>query len=189
MKKILLIILLICTIQLSYATSCDNVHASNGYGSYACAGSGRVNWYIYADAGEPMYAIMTAHCTGGSIKYIELTLGSDVIYTSPRINEGKTHSHFTSLIGTGCGREMRSWYTWGYEPYAWIFTITISPYQFETYHIFGDTCGMGVELYIKLVNDSYSLIETEEDSSYSFSIWNNSEYKLIFDNINKIKVF
>jgi len=181
MKKILLIIFLICSIQLSYATPCDSVHAANGYGTYACAGRGHVNWYIYADAGEPMYAIMTAHCTGGSIKYIELTLGSDVIYTSPRINEGKTHSHFTSLIGVGCGREMRSWYTWGYEPYAWIFTITISPYQFETYHIFGDTCGMGVELFIKLVNGSYSLIETEEDSSYSFSIWNNSEYKLVFD--------
>ena len=187
MKKILFIILLIYTIQISYAASCDNVYASNGYGSYACAGSGHVNWYIYADAGEPMYAIMTAHCTGGSIKYIELTLGSDVIYTSPRINEGETHSHFTSLIGAGCGREMRSWYTWGYEPYAWIFFITISPYQFETYHIFGDTCGMGVELYIKLVNDSYSLIETEEDSSYSFSIWNNSEYKLIFDNGHEYK--
>jgi len=187
MKKILFIILLICSIQLSYATSCDNVHASNGYGSYACAGSGHVNWYIYADAGDPMYAIMTAHCTGGSIKYIELTLGSDVLYTSPRIYEGETHSHFTSLIGVGSGREMRSWYTYGYEPWTWIFTVTISPYPFETYHIFGDTCGMGVELYIKLVNGSYSLIETEEDSSYSFSIWNNSEYKLIFDNGHEYK--
>jgi len=185
MKKILFIILLICTIQLSSATDCDAVRASNGYGTYGCVGSGYNLWYIYADAGSSMYIVMTWHCTDGCIHGRDLQRCgfSSIVYSSPTIYEGESATHYTSMNTLWC-RVMQTQCPSGCDPYGWSNTITISPYPFEKYNVSGNICGTGVKLYIKLTDNSYNLIETEDNtsSSYSFEILNNSTYKLVFDN-------
>jgi len=184
MKKIILIISLICTIQSSYATSCDAVRASNGYGTYGCVGTGYNMWYIYADAGSSMYIVMTWHCTGGCIHGRDLQACgfSKIKYSSPTIYEGESVTHYTSMNTMWC-RVMQTQCPSGCDPFGWSNTITISPYPFEKYNVSGNICGTGVKLYIKLTDNSYNLIETEDNtsSSYSFEILNNSEYKLVFD--------
>jgi len=185
MKKILIIIgliLLINTANASYSYSYDN----NGTGTFQsswCPGGGETVSYSTSGAGT-MYMvwcpIIQQPPTGSSIYFRSETDGSTDI-TTPTFNypyENIPCYQSSSFNNSHKIYQYKSSY--GKPTPAYVFSVSFNSFtQYTVSGVFN--CVDDVSLYLKLKDGGYSeCINYSTSSPYSFTIFSNNEYKLIF---------
>ena len=186
-KKILIIgLLLMVSIipSIISAANCDDVYASNGFGTYECTRTGYKGVGIHADTGVSIYAVMSLTCTDGQVHFQDQWgCGNSGSFYGATVNEGQSVNHVTSAISTSYCRVMLMQAPSGGSPWAYSSSITISANPFTVYTVSGTlSCvGNGVDLYIKKVDGTWALNNRSTGANnYSFVIFKNSEYKLVF---------
>jgi len=185
MKKILIIIGLILsinTVSASYSYS----YADNGTGSFQspwCPGGGETVSYSTSGAGTMCMVwcpIIQQPATGSSIHFVSKVDGSTDI-TTPTFNypyQDIPCYQSSSFNNNHIIYQYKSSY--GKPTPAYVFSVSFNSFtQYTVSGVFN--CVDDVSLYIKLKNGGYSdCINYSTSSPYSFTIFNDNEYKLIF---------
>jgi len=186
MKKILLIILLICTLQISSAATYH--YNTDGTGTFS---SIKETIYYYPD-GHNVYVYWTFYipeqCSGW---------GGPCIYPRFRwyVPGSGWYWLYDGLTDGGCGLRYIEKSRHGTQPNCgqglyyhcnnypdYYLTLTISDVPLSQYHVHGTaSCVSLIELYKKNNDGSYQLLNDCTSEDYSFSIRDQQDYKLVFD--------
>ena len=190
MKKILLIILLICTIQLSNATVYYHYN-TNGTGTFTTKNDA----LQYDPDGHNVYLYWTFYIP----EQCEQNNGFWPYCMYACINRQTWHGYWVNWYhgydDGDCGKLYveKSWqynyptkifiqyhYCASYPDYY--FTLVVSDTPLSKYHVHGTaSCVSLIELYQKNNNGDYQLVNHSTSEDYSFNIRDQQEYKLVFD--------
>ena len=186
MKKILLMILLICTIQLSSA-SISYHYDTNGTGTFSLV---KEKIYYYPD-GHNVYMYWTFYISEQCGGY-----GSHCVYPRFKYLSGTTwYWWYDGLNDGGCGLKHIEKSRHGTEPQSgeglyyhcdnypdYYLILVVSDTPLSEYTLSGDmVCVDSVQLYQKNNDGEYQLIDHSTSEHYSFNIRDQQEYKLVFD--------
>jgi len=185
MKKILFIILLIYTIQMSSAVTYH--YDTNGTGTFS---SIKEKIYYYPD-GHNVYMYWTFYISEQCSGY-----GSHCVYPRFKYLSGTTwYWWYDGLNDGGCGLKHIEKSRHGTNPQSgeglyyhcynypnYYLTLVVSDAPLLEYTVSGDMlCIDSVQLYQKNNDGEYQLIDYSISEHYSFNIRDRQEYKLVFD--------